>query len=370
MIDIKLKLTPGHISDKDWMAPSPFEQIFWNITSACNFQCGICFSDSGAPSADDLTTAEARKAIRDAAAAGVKDIVVSGGEPFLRPDLFELLAYMRELGTSARIATNGSLLDRALIERVRRETSTKAFQVSLDTLDRDAYRDIHGAPPEMLDTAIAALRVMRELGFHTTVSSRLGPKTLPTLPALLDRAAAEGWATVTVHLPLHTGRAAGSWPQDDDLLARLEPVFDHFLSLPEHWVVETTIPWARYHPIIRKLSKRIRVAHAGCGSCRCRLAIHADGSITPCICIGDPAVRMGNVRHDDIGAIFRDHPLADLYRRPAAHGVCADCGNVTRCGGGCRATALALTGKIDALDGSCPVRRRRAQREAAAHVRP
>lgn len=366
MIDIKLKLTPGHVSDKDWMAPSALEQIFWNVTSACNFRCGVCFSDSGTPAADELTTDEARKAIRDAAAAGVTDIVVSGGEPFLRADLFELLVHMKELGVTARIATNGSLLDRPLLERLRRETSIKAFQVSLDTLDRDAYREIHGAPPEMLDTALDALRHMRELGYHTTVSSRLGPRTLPTLPALLDRAVAEGWATVTIHLPLHTGRAADSWPQDDDLLARLEPVFEHFLSLPKHWVVETTIPWARYHPAIRRLSKRIRVAHAGCGSCRCRLAIHADGTVTPCICISDPAAHMGNVRRDDLGALFRGHPLADLCRRPAAHGLCADCGNVARCGAGCRASALALTGRMDGLDGSCPVRRRRQRREAAS----
>jgi radical SAM protein with 4Fe4S-binding SPASM domain len=368
MIDVKLKLTPGHASDKDWMADSSFEQIFWNINSTCNFQCGICFSSSGPRSGNDLTTAEARKVIRDATKAEVKDIVVSGGEPFLRPDLFELLVYMKEHGVTARIATNGSLLNRPLLEALRRETSTKAFQVSLDSLDRDTYREIHKAPAEMLDTAVEALAIMRELGFHTTVSSRLGPKTLRTLPALLDRAVAEDWSTVTIHLPLHTGRIAGSWPQNEDLLTRLEPIFEHFLSLPKHWLVETNIPWAPYHPVIRKLSKRIRVAHAGCGACRCRIAIHADGTITPCICINDPAAHMGNVRHDDLGAIFRDHPLAALLRHPDAHDLCTDCKNVTRCGAGCRASALVLSGTIDGLDGSCPVRRLREKPKVAERV--
>ena len=128
------------------------------------------------------------------------------------------------------------------------------------------------------------------------------PKTLPGIPALLDRAASERWATVTVHCPLHTGRAQGGWPPGTDLLALLEPVFEHFLQLPEHWVVETTIPWARYHRTVRALSKRVEVVHEGCGGARCRLAIGASGWITPCICSDRPEFRMGNVRKDDLAA--------------------------------------------------------------------
>ncbi len=370
MNDIKLKLEPGHVSDTDWMARFGLETIFWNITSACNFRCGVCFSDSGVPAAGELTTGEALEAIRNAAAAGVTDVVISGGEPFARPDLLDLLVSMKELGVTARIATNGTLLDHVLLERLRRETSVKAFQVSLDTLDREVYCDIHGAPATMLEVALDALRAMRELGFHTTVSSRVVPRTLPTLCAILDRALEERWATVTLHLPLHTQRVADAWPQDEDLIVRLEPVFNHFLTLRKHWVIETTIPWARYHPVIRGLSKRIRVAHAGCGACRSRLAIHADGTVTPCICLSDSAAHIGNVRRDDLGAILRTHPLADIYRRPAAHGICADCGNVAHCGAGCRTAAFVLTGRIDGLDGSCPVRQRRQKRGTVAHAEP
>ena len=367
MIDVKLKLQPGHVSDHDWMAPSSLRQVFWNVTSACNFRCGACFSDSGPTAAGELTTDEARKTIRDAVAAGVSDFVISGGEPFLRPDLVELLAYVKQLGAASRIATNGTLLSRDLLERLRRDTSVQAFQVSLDTLDPAAYASVHGAPGELLGVALDTVRAIREFGYHTTVASRLSPATLPGLPALLDRAAAEGWATLTIHCPLHTGRAAGVWPQDDDLLSRLEPVLEHFLAGPKHWVVETTIPWARYHPVIRGLSGRIRVACSGCGACRYRLAVHPDGSITPCICIHQPVAVMGNVRRDELGAVFQDSPIARLMRQPAEYGLCADCGNVEVCGAGCRASALALTGRLDGLDGSCPVRRLRQQRSAARH---
>ena len=367
MIDVKLKLQPGHAGDLDWMAPSPLWQLFWNVTYACNFRCAICFSNAGRRTPDELTTQEAKQMIRNARAAGVTDIVISGGEPFEREDLVELLATMAELGITARIATNGSLLTESLLRRLHRETFTKSFQISLDTLDPALYPEVHGAPLRALDTALEALRCMRDLGFHTTVSTRLSPKTLPGIPALLDAAVQEGWSTVTVHCPLHTGRTIGAWPQNTDVFSLLQGVFEHFLALPRRWLVETNVPWGPYHPVMQELSKRIRVAHAGCGAGRCRLAIGASGWVSPCICIDLPEARMGNVRTHDLGVLFRESPVAQMMRRPRDYGICLDCPNLERCGGGCRAAAFALTGRVDGLDESCPVRLQRIEAGACVH---
>jgi radical SAM protein with 4Fe4S-binding SPASM domain len=359
MNDIKLKLRPGHAAENDWMAEIPLRQLFWNVTYACNFDCQVCFSNSGPEAPDELSTDEAKAMILNAHESGVKDIVISGGEPFMRNDMVEILAYMKQLGITGRIASNGSLLTRDLLRRLRDETLTQSFQISLDTLDPELFEEIHVAPAEMLDAALEALVHIREEGMHTTVSTRLTPKTLPGIPALLDRAVAEGWATVTIHCPVRTGRAEGAFPFDVDMLAELQPVFDHFMHLSEHWVVETNIPWARYHPTIRKLSRRIQVAHAGCGAARWRLAIGASGSISPCICVDRPEFQMGNVRTDDLGEVFANAPLAHLMRHPEEHGICTDCPNVRTCGGGCRAGAFAREGQVDALDRSCPARRAR-----------
>ena len=359
MNDVKLKLRPGHAGGRDWMAPSRLRQLFWNVTYECNFRCQVCFSSSGQRAPDELTTREAKALIAQAHAAGIGDIVISGGEPFLREDMFELLVYMAELGITARIASNGSLLTEELVRRLSRETLTKSFQISVDTLDPDLYEEIHGAPASMLDTALRALTYIRDAGFHTTASTRLTPATLPGIPALLERGAEEEWATVTIHCPVCTGRAEGVWPEGTDLLAELGPVFDHFLSLSEHWVVETNIPWAQYHRTIRRLSERARVVHEGCGGGRWRLAIGATGLISPCICVDLPASRIGNVRDDNLAEGFERSPLACLMRAPQDYGVCDDCGNVAKCGGGCRAAAFAHGGRPDSPDPSCPVRQAR-----------
>lgn len=359
MLDIKFKLSPSHTSDRDWMAPSPMNKLFWNVTYACNFRCPICFIDAGPGHPDELTTGEAKDMLTRAAQAGVRDIIISGGEPFLREDMVDLLAHMADHHITARIASNGSLLTDELLDRLRHETLTQSFQISLDTLAPGLYSEIHGTPPGFFDTALAALRRIQERGFHTTISARLTAKTLPGIPALLDRAVDEGWATVTVHLPLHTRRTDGAPAQNADMLDMLAPVFDHFCRLSDHWLIETYVPWAPYHPAMRRLEARIRVIHCGCRAGRDRLSIQPDGSMTPCVCMDVPEARVGNVRTDDLADVFRDAELCELMRCPWEHGICTECANVTTCGAGCRAAAFATTGQLDGQDEACPVWQRR-----------
>jgi radical SAM protein with 4Fe4S-binding SPASM domain len=283
--------------------------------------------------------------------------------------MVDILALMGELGITARVASNGSLLTDALLGRLRRETLTKSFQISLDTLDPGLYCSLHGAPPGTLERVLRALDGISEHGLHTTISVRLTPQTLPGVPQLLDRALEEGWATVTIHCPIHTRRTTDSFPQDADVLTILSPVFEHFLSLPERWLIETYIPWAQYHPVMERLHEQVPVLHRGCAAGRDRLTVNPTGAISPCVCLDVPAAHIGNVRCDDLSEVFDKSALCDLMRRPREHGICTDCPQVAVCGGGCRAAAFALTGRLDGQDGTCPVRQRRAAR-TARHARP
>lgn len=356
MLDIKLKLKAGHTSERSWMEASPLKTLFWNVTYSCNFRCGICFTDAGAPAPGELTAREALEAVDRIRDAGVRDVLISGGEPFARPDLVDILERMAGYGIVVRVATNGSLLDDALLKRLKNRTLVKSFQVSLDTVDPETYAAIHGTGPGVLDKVLANVDLIRDSGFHTTTSVRLTPRTLPGIPALLDSAVRRDWATVTVHLPVHTRRIRDAFPQDADVFSLMEPVFDHFLGLPRKWLIETYVPWAEYHPAVRRLEKRIKVVHRGCRAGRDRLTIHPTGDLSPCVCMDRPEAYYGNIRDVDLRDAFRDSPACVLLRGPAAYGLCADCGHSDHCGAGCRAAALALDGRIDAQDRSCPVR--------------
>ncbi|MBN2206072.1 MAG: radical SAM protein [Candidatus Aminicenantes bacterium] len=357
MLDLKFKIRPGHTSERAWMEPSPLKALFWNVTYACNFACPVCFTDAGRRVEDELSPAEAL-AIADAIGeAGVRDVLISGGEPFLRPGLLDLLARMSGQGISLRIATNGTLLNDDTLKRLKGETLTRSFQVSLETTDPLLYARVHRTSPAMYKTVREALSKIQAAGFHTTIAARLTPATLPGIPALFDLAFAEGWPTVTVHLPVLLRRADETFAQDDDLLGRLDPVFERFAAYPGHWLVESYIPWAEYHPTVRAWESKIRFVHRGCRAGRDRMTIEPDGGLSPCVCMDVPEARLGNLRTDDLRAVFRDAPLLRLFRDPGGLGICVDCANLRQCGGGCRAAALSLTGRIDGMDLSCPVRK-------------
>ncbi len=263
---------------------------------------------------------------------------------------------------TARIATNGSLIDADVLRSPCASGRWSSPSKSASTRStRPLYAETHGTSPDMLDRVLGALRLMQENGFHTTVSTRLSPETLGGIPGLLDRALAEGWSTVTVHIPVHTHRTDGAYAQDSDALSVLAPVFDHFVALPKRWLIETYIPWAQYHPVMVRLAERVRIVHKGCGAGRDRLAIHPDGAISPCVCMDVPQARMGNVRTDDLADVFENSPICQLLRHPEGHGLCADCPQVAVCGGGCRAAAIAMTGLVDGEDAACPLRHSRAR---------
>ncbi|MDH4271223.1 MAG: radical SAM protein [Candidatus Aminicenantes bacterium] len=362
MLDIKLKLRPGHTSERDWMDPSPLRTLFWNVTYSCNFRCPVCFTDAGAPAPNELTTEESLAVVRKAGRSGIRDVLISGGEPFMRSDLIVILSALAEFNISVRIASNGSLLDDHVLDELRRRTLTKSFQISLDSIDPALYAKLHGTSPDLLETILENLKRVQTHGFHTTVSARLTPETLPGIPSLLDMANQEGWPTLTLHIPVHSNRISGAYGQDEDILGLLGPTLEHFMNLPQRWLIETYIPWAPYHPLMARAEKRVGVVHRGCRAGRDRLTINPTGGVSPCVCLDLPAATIGNVLQSELLDLFENSALCRMMRHPAEHGICTDCPMIEECGGGCRAAAMALAGRLDGPDSSCPVWKKRASR--------
>jgi len=355
MIDVKLKLKPGHTSERSWMDPSPLKTLFWNFTYACNYQCPICFTDSGAESRKELSAMEALSAADKIHEAGVKDVIVSGGEPFLRRDLIDVLERLGQHGISARIATNGSLITDENLAALGSRTLTKSFQVSLDTTDPELYARFHGTSPEIYQTICSNIRRIQDHGFHTTVSVRLTPETLNGIPALLDQAVECDWATVTIHWPIHTNRILNAYPQDADFLSLIRPALEYFTRLPRKWLIETYIPWAEFHPVMRRLEKNIRIVHRGCRAGRDRLTINPGGRLSPCVTLDIPEAEVGHIQRDDLQEVFQQAPFCMFLKHPEPSGLCRECAHLARCGAGCRAAAWALTGSLKGSDGSCPI---------------
>jgi len=121
--------------------------VVWNLTRTCNLRCLHCYSDSAARRyPGELTTAEAEAVIRDLAAFRVPAVLFSGGEPLLRPDLFQLVAGSRRLGLRPTLSTNGTLITAEVARKIR-EAGFTYVGISLDGIGEvhDYFRGMRGA---------------------------------------------------------------------------------------------------------------------------------------------------------------------------------------------------------------------------------
>src|SRR5512147_2521108 len=100
--------------------PSP-RLIFWESTAGCNLHCIHCrritVADQLTP--QDLTTAEASRLIDEIAAVGTPVLVLSGGEPLFRPDIFDIARYATNAGLPVALATNGTLITEDVAQRIK-----------------------------------------------------------------------------------------------------------------------------------------------------------------------------------------------------------------------------------------------------------
>ena len=158
--------------------------VIWNLLRRCNLTCKHCYSTSAdSDFRGELETAEILRGIDDLRAAGVRVLILSGGEPLMHPDLFEIAAHARQAGMFVALSSNGTLIDEGNIQRVA-EARFDYVGISLDGLreTHDRFRQKQGS----FDAALAAMRLCREADIRVGMRTTLTEENAAQLPALLD----------------------------------------------------------------------------------------------------------------------------------------------------------------------------------------
>jgi AdoMet-dependent heme synthase len=161
--------------------------IFWEVTKGCNLRCIHCRATATElMSPADLPTAKALDIIRQIASFGNPILVLSGGEPLYRPDIFELAEYANSLGLRVALATNGTLVTKDVAEKVK-HSGIKRVSISLDGSDaatHDSFRGIPGA----FDAAVYGMRNLQDAGVSVQINTTIAKHNAHQLPAVLDLA--------------------------------------------------------------------------------------------------------------------------------------------------------------------------------------
>ena len=157
--------------------------VIWNLLRRCNLTCKHCYATSAdSVFRDELDTEAALQVIDDLADAGVKVLILSGGEPLLRGDLFLLSAHARDQGMFVALSSNGTLIDERNIAQVR-AARFDYVGISIDGLEatHDAFRQLKGS----FASSLKAMRLCREQGIRVGMRTTLTQDNHAQLPALL-----------------------------------------------------------------------------------------------------------------------------------------------------------------------------------------
>lgn len=165
--------------------------IFWEVTKGCNLRCIHCrASATELSSPSDLSTKIALGIIDQIAAAANPILVLSGGEPLYRSDIFQLARYAADQGLRVALATNGTLVTKE-VARMIVDSGVKRVSISLDgadSLTHDTFRGIPGA----FDAAVYGLRNLKAQGMSVQINMTIARHNARQLPEVLELAKSLG----------------------------------------------------------------------------------------------------------------------------------------------------------------------------------
>lgn len=162
----------------------PGPVVIWNLIRRCNLRCKHCYSTStDIDFKDELTTEQVKNTISDLKTAHVPVLILSGGEPLLRPDIFEITAYAKAKGFYVALSTNGTLINESNIEKIK-NADYQYVGISIDGLEEfhDAFRRKEGC----FKTSMNAIRLCKEAGIKVGMRLCLTSENFNDLPAILD----------------------------------------------------------------------------------------------------------------------------------------------------------------------------------------
>lgn len=330
--------------------PSPTMAV-WAFTQACDQRCLACGPRSGRTLRDELTTEEALRLVDELAEMGVGEVVLIGGEAYLRPDFLQVIRAVRERGMKATMTTGGYGFTKQHIDAAV-QAGLQLVSFSIDGLaeTHDALRRRAGSWVR----AFEGLAHVRAAGASIAANTQINRRTMGQLVPLADLLAEAGIVSWQMFLTIPHGGAA----DHPDLV--LQPymmleVFEEVERMLERCRAHGITVWpgnnlGYFGPLETALRRAMSVeAHyPGCQAGLSGLGIEADGMIKSCPSLGGPENTGGSWREHGLKAIWERAPqMRRIERRTREDlwGFCRDCYYAEPCMAGCTATSEPLFGK-------------------------
>jgi len=337
-MDLKTISTRKEI--KGFFGEEPIMAATIRVTKACNLRCPHCYVNAGEKLENELSLEEIKSIIVQLAKLKVFSIFFTGGEPFLRKDIVEILKYTNKKGVGIAISTNGSFLNKEVLKKIK-NLRFDLFQISLDG-PKEIHESIRGKGS--WQRTIANIKLARSI---LDQKVGLGVVIMKNNWNLLDQTIAKGVNCgadrITLMCLILSGRASEKLnPSPKEFLESVNKIFDKYkiLQSKAKFSKDTTIPSALIPKKWR--GKGLHRTFAPC-SFPYYVAINSNGDVAPCDGLFNyPEMIIGNVRKNSLSEIWQKSKLLRDLRKinPSdLKGVCKKCIYRDYCAGGCRASA-------------------------------
>jgi len=310
--------------------------LSWVATRRCNLACVHCAlsCDSAGSGGAELSTQEA-KALFSSLAEDFSPrrigISVTGGEPLLRPDLFEVAAHINSLGFSWGLSTNGMLVNAHVLELCS-TTGLRAVSVSLDG-PPEVHEALRG--PGTYRPAVAAVEHFARLGSIplVEVAACLTPQLVQRLDMLYNLAGSLGVNRLRLMPVAPRGRAAGA-TQLRLSVSQMRAALDWLAYKRRNVTAHMQVVFDEAGYIGEPYEGVVREGNFMCTAGISGAAVLADGTVTGCAFLGS-SFAQGNIREQPFSRIWDTGFKRLRDRRWMRRGPCAECQSFVECGGGC-----------------------------------
>tara|TARA_B100000959_G_scaffold249471_1_gene277262 strand:- start:168185 stop:169393 length:1209 start_codon:yes stop_codon:yes gene_type:complete len=323
--------------------------VFWETTAGCNLECVHCrrLDVSHELMKNDLTTDESKHLIDGIADESECILVLSGGEPLFRPDIYEIAQYACDTGLTVALATNGTLINEEVAKKIS-DSGIQRVSISLDGATSETH-DLFRKLPGSFEAAISGMKQLQSLGMETQINSTIAKHNVHEVKQLYQNAIDLGVQALHIFMLVPVG--CGVEIAEDQMLdaQKYEEVLNWFYDISREEKIQTKATCApHYFRIMRQRAKADGITISpkthgmaamtkGCLAGQSICFVSHNGDVFPC---GYLPVSCGNVLTKPFKEIWHESSVFnDLRDQDKLGGKCGVCEYKKVCEG-CRARAF------------------------------
>ncbi len=314
--------------------PGKLEELWIYTTLACNLKCKHCLVSAGKELEGELTSEEIKKLVDDAIKLGVKRFYITGGEPFIKDSIFELIKYItKDRKRELIILTNATLFDDTKIAALDKLKSPKLIiQVSLEGPNAKIHDKLRGNGS--FDRAVKGIKKLIKIGIIPIVStalSKYNEKYIRDTSSLISKLGVKEHNILWMHAK---GRGASNVNNLYIPAEKITPIMQNLKKVyKEQEVIFDNIESLK----VRARAKRGRKTDL-CNNCYAKVCVNSDGHVYPCASLNaDSNFDAGSIRQKSLKDIWLNSVVMDKCRENSVHDKtgCSSCYLEYICGGGC-----------------------------------